>query len=142
MNWGTRISIVFILFTLLILTMVFKASQHSVDLVVPNYYEQELKYDQHQEGMQNLIKNEKELFINHSETTYEFAFDIAHGNPEGKILFFKPDNSNLDKEFEISVNSEGKQTIDTQSLVRGTYVIKVQWETSGKKFYKEQRISI
>ena len=44
MNWGYKILIVYIVFIAGIVTLVYKSSVQNQDLVVNDYYDQELKY--------------------------------------------------------------------------------------------------
>ena len=44
MNWGYKILLVYAVFIAGILFLVYKASSQKMDLVTPDYYEQELKY--------------------------------------------------------------------------------------------------
>ena len=44
MNWGTRIIIMYVGFVALIITLVVVSMRQQVDLVTPDYYAKELKY--------------------------------------------------------------------------------------------------
>ena len=46
MNWGHKITISFILFAIIIITMVTIAMRTDVNLVAPDYYEEELAYQE------------------------------------------------------------------------------------------------
>ena len=46
MSWGYKILSVYIIFVVGIMVMVFKSSMQNTDLVTPDYYEKELKYQQ------------------------------------------------------------------------------------------------
>jgi hypothetical protein len=54
MNWGLRIVLVYIGFVAMILTLVFKARSEKIELVAPDYYEQEIVYQNRIEALQNM----------------------------------------------------------------------------------------
>lgn len=142
MNWGTKIAFLYLSFATMIGVMVYKSATQTVDLVAPNYYEQELKYQDKIDGMNNLSAETKAILITQKEGSVVFAFSKEMGMPLGHILFFKPDNASADFEAEIKTNSEAEQIIDTKDLSKGTYLVKVDWKLGDKKFFKEERISI
>ena len=142
MSWGTKIAFLYLSFATMIGVMVYKSATQTVDLVAPNYYEQELKYQDKIDGMNNLNAETKAILITQKEGSVVFAFSKEMGMPQGRILFFKPDNANADFETEIKTNSEGEQIINTRELSKGTYLVKIDWKLGDKKFFKEERISI
>jgi hypothetical protein len=142
MSWGTKIAFLYVSFAVMIGFMVYKSSTQTVDLVAPNYYEQELKYQDKIDGINNLNAESNAISIAQYNHQLLLTFDIALGSPVGKILLFKPDNAAADFETIISADAAGKQTINTDGLSKGTYLIKVDWKIGSKKYFKEERISI
>lgn len=142
MSWGTKIAFLYISFAGMIAFMVYKSATQNVDLVAPNYYEQELKYQDKIDGINNLNSNNNALTISMDNAAVLLSFDKELGEPKGHILFFKPDNAASDFETEIDVNEFGVQHIDSKNLSKGTYVVKVDWKIGDKKYFKEERISI
>jgi nitrogen fixation protein FixH len=142
MSWGTKIAFLYLSFATMIGVMVYKSVTQSVDLVAPNYYEQELKYQDKIDGINNLKAQSNAIFIDQKEANVTFSFSKEMGTPKGRILFFKPDNASSDFETEIKTDNEGVQTIETKDLTKGTYLVKIDWKIGDKKFFKEERISI
>ena len=142
MSWGTKIAFLYLSFATMIGVMVYKSVTQSVDLVAPNYYEQELKYQDKIDGINNLSADSKAIIITQGENSISFNFLKEIGVPKGHILFFKPDNAASDIETEIKTDNEGVQTIETKHLTKGTYLVKIDWKIGDKKFFKEERISI
>jgi len=142
MSWGTKIAFLYLSFATMIGVMVYKSVTQSVDLVAPNYYEQELKYQDKIDGINNLKAQSNAIFIDQKEANVTFSFSKEMGAPRGRILFFKPDNASSDFETEIKTDNEGVQTIETKDLTKGTYLVKIDWKIGDKKFFKEERISI
>jgi hypothetical protein len=142
MSWGTKITFLYLSFATMIGVMVYKSATQTVDLVAPNYYEQELKYQDKIDGINNLNAESKAILIQQHEGNVVFSFSKEMGTPEGHILFFKPDNASSDFKTEIKTDDEGVQTIEIKDLAKGTYLVKIDWKIGDKKFFKEERISI
>jgi nitrogen fixation protein FixH len=142
MSWGTKIAFLYISFAGMIAFMVYKSSMQNVDLVAPNYYEQELSYQDKIDGMNNLNAESNAIVIQQSEGNLAISFSKEIGTPEGHILLFKPDNASSDFKTEIKTDNKGVQVIDTRFLSKGTYLVKIDWKVGAKKFFKEERISI
>ena len=142
MSWGTKIAFLYLSFASMIGFMVYKSATQTVDLVAPNYYEQELKYQDKIDGINNLNADVKALSIYEKDHVVEFAFNKEMGVPKGNILFFKPDNASADFNTEINLDAEGKQTINLKDLSKGTYLVKIDWHIGEKKYFKEERISV
>jgi hypothetical protein len=122
--------------------MVYKSATQTVDLVAPNYYEQELKYQDKIDGINNLNEITNALIIDSKKGTIVFNFLKELGTPEGNILFFKPDNASADFDTKIAVDNEGRQIIKTSDIRKGTYLVKIDWKIGEKKYFKEERISV
>lgn len=66
MNWGHKIIIVFILFAAGILTLVTKSMHTRIDMVTPDYYAEELKYQQVIDGRREAQSLSAPVSINQS----------------------------------------------------------------------------
>ena len=53
MNWGYKIMFVYLLFVVGMLTLVYKCTQQNTELVADNYYDQEVKYQERYNKLQN-----------------------------------------------------------------------------------------
>jgi len=142
MNWGTKIAILYVSFAATIGVMVYKSATQTVDLVAPDYYEQELKYQDKIDGINNVNASSNALSISQQNGNIDFAFSETMGVPDGSILLFKPDNAAADLKTVIRVDQSGKQSISTKGLTKGTYLLKVDWKIGSKKYFKEERINI
>ena len=59
MNWGTKITLVYVGFVMLIVSLVFISATNKSELVAADYYEQELKFQDRIDA----VKNEQELAV-------------------------------------------------------------------------------
>lgn len=143
MNWGHKITIAIIAFMSFILFMVVKASMHSVDLEAADYYEQGISFQDLMEAKANAMNLEEEFKVTQNEEYLEIAYpqELIGSTLSGSLNFFKPDNSKLDKEVEISVG-DGLQLIPLKELSKGVYVLKIDWRAQDKEYYIEKALNI
>lgn len=142
MSWGTRVALLYTGFAAMILFMVYKASMQNVDLVAPDYYEKELKYQQQIDGMNNMSEYPQQIKIEQQNKTIEISFPAEMGSISGTVLLFKPDNAKADFILPIEINSEGVQSISTAKLSKGQYLIKLDWQWGNKNYFKESRLVV
>nr|AWJ66068.1 hypothetical protein [uncultured bacterium] len=142
-NWGTGITLAIIAFMAFILFMVFKATMTNADLEAPDYYDQEIKYQNRIDAITNTKNLIDELRIEQTDNSIIFTFpsDIVDEMSSGNIYFFKPDNAEYDRRFEISMNN-GAQEISKEQFVVGKYRIKVDWKANEKAYFSENLITI
>lgn len=149
MSWGLRITILYLAFVALILTLVFMASAHKVDLVSKDYYEQEIKYQTKIDAIKNYNMLEKEISIVEKKDIVEVVIPEA-GDISGSIHFFRPSNSELDyiqqiipaKSSDQNDSQMTIQQIEKKNLEKGMYTIQISFNTGGKEYYKEEVIFI
>lgn len=143
MNFGVKITILYLSFVGLILTLVFMCFSQKVELVSKDYYAQEIKF----QDKINAINNEKNLTgsINHSVNGKEIILTIdpvlLNKDFEGIINFFRPSDSS--KDFQLKMNFvNNEQIINTNELIHGTYKLQLSWVVNHKNYFKEEVIFI
>jgi hypothetical protein len=136
MNWGWKISIVYILFATGILTLVYKATQEDYPLVTTDYYAKE-------KAQQGKIDAAKQVVKDKAQIKWLYYHQIPY------VVF--PNNlASVKKIIEVYCAFDPKrdQTIETledsiaMPLEKGKYQIKSTWEFKGKKYYQEKEVII
>ncbi len=137
-NWGTKITLSFILFCGLMIFMVIKSFQQDFHLVAEDYYAQELQYQERIDQLKNASKLNYKPELSGSRESITIRFDVD-GELNGEIYFYRPDNSTFDKTFELN----GTQTIISKNdLVEGRYIAKITWSHDDEKYYFEKEVFI
>lgn len=143
-NWGTGIVIAIGLFMTFILFFVFKVqsdSKYDNELVVEEYYKQELKFENQMEKQQNASDMSEKIEINTSEVGIQITFpsDLDINLVKGKVSLYRPSNLKLD--FEVPISLSGPHLlIPKSSLVDGRWDISVDWTYDGKEFLNKKTI--
>lgn len=145
-NWGYGIMGLYILFALAILFLVYKCTQHPVDLVSADYYDKEIKFQQQYDKEQNAaaLSVPLQLNVNAENKTVELNFPTVTNSSvlKGSIYFMRPDNSSDDKTIPLSTNETLQQLIDYSTWKKGLYRVEVNWNDGMKDYYKQSFIKL
>jgi nitrogen fixation protein FixH len=143
MNFGKKITVLYLCFVALIITMVMMCFGQKVELVSSDYYAKELKF----QDQITAVNNEKELnksinhFFNKKTITLILDSNLMTANLQGTVTFFRPSDSSKDLKIKMNFKN-GKQIIDKNNLLRGVYKLQLNWTSNGKNYYKEDEIFI
>jgi hypothetical protein len=145
MSWSYRITILYLGFVGIIITLVTISSRHKEELVSKDYYARELKYQEHIDAL-----------ANESALTESFTHKIIPAGiliiapksfttlSKGSIVLFCPSDSKKDKSFHLRLNSDGEQLIPKESISAGIYKMQIAWsdKSGSKNYFKESVINI
>ena len=141
MNWGAKIVLSFVCFFGVIFTMAYISMNQDINLVADNYYEQELAYEDQIERIKNTqgLSEKPQMVLDRVEREARLVFpnELIGKVSEGKVHFFRPSNSALDKEFTIVLDQEGFQAFDISAFPAGLWKAKVSWEWKNREYYEE-----
>jgi nitrogen fixation protein FixH len=142
LNWGTGIVIALIAFMLFILSFVYKTftnSKYDHHFVSKDYYKDEINYQKEIDAEKNLEYLESKLIIKNTDKGIEISFpkEFENKKKEGTIYFQRSANEKLD--FKTKINTENNiEFISDKNLVKGLYIVKINWKTDGKMYqYKD-----
>ena len=144
-NWGTAIVIAFSGFIAFIMYFVISMStdkKYDHDLVVEDYYQQELKF----QGDIDKENNAKSLKTNitwkktNEGMVVSFPEDLDYNKIKGKVFLYRPSNKHLDFETPISLSSHNLLIPDNH-LLDGRWNIKIDWEYDNKPYLFKKEIN-
>jgi hypothetical protein len=143
-SWGYRVMFLYVGFAGLIIYFVTRSMNEKVDLVTPDYYAQELKFQDKIESINRNNELTSALSIDYSDAGIIITYpsDLQNKTITGAINIFRPSDKSKDQTIEITPDKEMKQTINTASLSKGMYRIKVDYEVDGSGYYSEKQIVI
>ncbi|MFP4845680.1 FixH family protein [Winogradskyella sp. PE311] len=143
-NWGKAIVIAFVCFISFIMYFVISMSTNSKynhDLVIEDYYQQELKFQRDidkEENSNSLVTN-----LTWKKTSegiaIKFPKDLKINNIKGTVFLYRPSNKHLDFETSISL-SNYTLLIPDKRLLDGRWNIKIDWTYNGKPYLFKKEI--
>lgn len=144
MNWGAKITVVYLAFVALILGLVITSVNNPSELEYKDYYARELKYQDLIDAGANAagLSAPIEHSINGKTIRIEVPAELRSENTKGYISLLRPSDARLDCEFEFKSDSTGKQIISDNRLVKGVYKLSILLEKNHQKYYKEAVINL
>lgn len=142
-NWGAKIALLYGGFVALIVVLVAGSMRQDFDLVAPDYYSQEIKYQQVIDAGKNQASLSAPVSVHANETTVtvDFPVEFANKTLTGNIQFYSPVNAAWDKSVKLDVTGNSI-TIPRNELHATAYTIKMNWEADGKKYYQETSLNL
>jgi hypothetical protein len=140
-SWGYKILFVYLGFVVGILFLVYKASQEKFDLVTPNYYDAELKFQNVINDRQRVAQLSAPPKITHSVNSVQIQFPREFLNKElqGEIYLYRPSNASKDFRRKFTTDQNYIEIILDRDF-SGSYEVKLSWKVNETSFYNEQRI--
>lgn len=144
LNWGYRVAILYLGFAGLIIYFVTRSMNEKIDLVAPDYYAQELKYQDKIESTVNNNNLDQPLSIDYMDAGISVYFpkELEGKKITGSILLFRPSDKSQDKTYEVQPNKDLTQLIPSADLAKGMYRVKVEFEAEGKNYYSEKQVVV
>ncbi|SFP73297.1 FixH family protein [Parafilimonas terrae] len=143
MNWGHKLAIVFVGFAVLIGTLVYKCTQHKFDLVSDDYYNQELKFQDKIDGSKaaaaispvKISQTPGDIFIQMPEEMKGLSL-------EGDVWLYCASDAANDVKLPLSLDANGIMEINKQKVPGTNYTVKISWNSSNNKYYKELPLTV
>lgn len=141
-SWGYRIAALYIGFVLLIMFMVVLAMNQKIELVTPDYYAKELKFQQEIDAMNNAgtLSGNIQVEIQNKALLVSFPKEMNNMDIKGEVLMYRPSDSSLDVSFPLELNEERKMLLKSEKFKTGLYKLIVKWEVEGKNYLTEHTV--
>lgn len=141
MNFGHKIAIVYTLFVVFIISLVtFCVKQKDIFLVSNDYYKKEIAYQDEIDKYANTRGLSQPVKIVRTGDSLNFEFPEELQGATGEIHFYRPSDANLDFKVPVSMNTDHVQKVAVNRLVKGRWVVKMEWTKDGKDYLKEEKI--
>lgn len=143
MNWGVKITILYLSFVGLIVTLAVTCFGHKVELESKDYYAKELKFQSQIDATNNANKLSGSIEHKVSGKSVEVTIpkDLLTADFKGEVNFFRPSDSSKDKKIAFVPDSSGKQVFKDASFIKGVYKMQLSFTSNNKTYYKENIIN-
>lgn len=143
MNWGNKLLATFVVFAILMSGLVYKCTKTTFDLVSKDYYADELRYQDKIDGMQNASTiSPLTIDQNKSNVRIKLPGEMQGLSVTGEAWFYCATDASLDKKFPLSINGDGLQFVDKNTIAKTNYLVKVNWKAGNKLYYSEKKITV
>lgn len=144
--WPYAIIMAFLLFGSYISYMVSQTMQTNVDLVSPNYYQQELAYQQRIDSEARTATLPGAVSIHYQAAAQQLRLQLPatlRGQKlEGEIHFFRPSNLKLDFTLPLQPDAELAQHLSTTKMQPGHWRIRLNFKAGKQTYFVEQSLTL
>jgi hypothetical protein len=139
-NWGHGLALGMVLFIAYIMFMVVQAINTDFNLETEDYYSKELKYQETIDKSRNYKSLGREISL--TKVGNQIKIEYPNSSVDsGRVLLFRPSDDELDKKFEINIESN-IQNINLENSPKGRYSLQIEWWSNGKGYYYEQNLML
>jgi nitrogen fixation protein FixH len=141
-RWPFSITLFYSLFVAAFIIFMFFSFDNNYQMVTENYYQKSLNYEEQITRIKNTNALETKPLFNPSRTTNEIFLIMPeifnNKNVKGKIIFFRPSDSNLDQTISLKLNENNIQIIPVTGIVTGKWQAQLFWSDGKTDYYYEQ----
>jgi len=139
----TIIIATFVAFAVMIGYFVTVAMRTEVNLVRPDYYQEELKHQDYIEAIRRTeaLGEQVKVVLDREKKVINILISAPFNPIQGKVKFYRPSSSKLDFEQDFITNAEGQSEVPLDRLIKGNWKITLAFEIEGKKYLKETSLN-
>ncbi len=143
-SWGWKIVILYCSFVAMMLFLVVLSVRENIDLVVDNYYEQDLKYETQIQKMKNAKQLQQDITLQYavSDKQVVLHYPKLEETLQGNITLFRPSDRKLDFQVPINVDSANSQVISAADMKTGLWRVKIEWAQGKTPYYTEHTVFV
>ncbi|MEZ4909746.1 MAG: FixH family protein [Saprospiraceae bacterium] len=140
-NWPVALVLFFVLFIGTLVFILIKSRQYDHSLVIDDYYNQDIHYQEHYDKVKNMTNLTENVKISHDNANHELSIIFPSGNDKhGDIILYNPLSKHLDKKYSFDIQGDSIYKIPTDNLKTGRWKIKLDWKQNSQNYYFEEEI--
>ena len=138
-NWGTGITIVILIFLGLCAWFIIYSRQIKVSFVEEDYYPKELRHEEKLVKMRNVaaLISPVTLTQGKGDPVLTYPSDFRGKVLAGQVWIYRPSDDALDFTLPVAPDTALRQSLPLNRLKKGKYIVKIDWSSEGKGYYKE-----
>ncbi len=144
-HWGYRIALVYGLFVSVFLALFFISLKFKNELVTPDYYAEELNYQDRLDQMNRTaeLKVLPEWKVEKDGIAILFPEELSSKVTKAEVKFYRPSDSRLDKNYtNIKPDESGKISLARTEIGDGHFRLQLHWEMENKMYFKEGVVNL
>lgn len=137
--WPYSLAAFLILFGSGVIGFGFFAIRHHQDLVRPDYYEYEVRYQEQIDRMARTRALEEPIGIALANEGRTLKIQVPAG-AQGIVHLYRPADARLDREIPLMVDAEGRQQLELEGFKAGLWKVRVHWWRDGADYYRDATV--
>ena len=142
--WPIAIIAYFFVFITGVVTWVSFALRHDDQLVRPDYYEHEIKYqDQIERVIRTSTTGAAILYLPaENAIVIQLPPEMPSKSLEGTIHLYRPSDARLDQRLALTPAVDGTQRLNVNNLQGGHWKVRVNWKCNSQEYFLEKPITV
>lgn len=143
-KWPLGIFLFYSTFVVATLSFVFFTFTQKTDLVVEQYYEATLTYQDHIDRASRAMNLDEPLRFETKgrDVSVIFPSDMRDGELSGNIVLYRPSGSSMDISLPVGPDQSGVQQLPFADKASGLWKVKVQWKHQDLEYFAESDVFI
>ncbi len=139
MSWGIRITLLYLSFVAMIVTMVILTSRENIDLEYKDYYTRELNYQDKIDAIANeqALPQSVEHQVQDKALFLKVPMSFLTNGFRGELHFYCPSDASKDVNLPMDFDSRGELIINRTNFSKGMYKLRMSWNMHEKNYFKE-----
>ena len=122
------------------------ACSQNTDLVAPDYYEQELRFQGHIDRVQRTRSSAPQASVAYDAAAQSITVSLPPNQVRppvtGRIELYRPSAAGFDRAVNLEPDARGIQRLDTSRLAPGLWKVRVSWTAAEQTYYLEQKVIV
>lgn len=126
--------------------LVVMACSQRVDLVSPDYYERELKFQSRIDQVERTRHAASQAAVAYDAAakciTVSLPADQAGRDITGRIELYRPSAAGLDRAVNLAPDPKGVQHLDAAGLAPGLWKVRVSWTVEHQDYFLDEKVVV
>jgi nitrogen fixation protein FixH len=142
--WPIAIGAFFAVAITAIISFIVFASRHKMELVRPDYYEEELGFQKQMERVSRTraFAGDASITRDDRSQTILIRLPVIPGQAAGtgQVHLYRPSDARLDRRMPLATDPVGRQVVDTRGLANGLWKLRVTWKAGPEEYFLEHPV--
>jgi nitrogen fixation protein FixH len=144
--WPYGLIVTFAVFIAWLASFAVLAVRNGMDLERPDYYEQEIRYQEQIDRESRTAKLSRQIVVAYdaSAASVRLRLPAEHARKlaQGVVKFYRPSDADLDREVPLQVDASGLQELDVARLPDGLWKLRISWRVDDEDFYADRSVVV
>ncbi|MBL9129377.1 MAG: FixH family protein [Verrucomicrobiales bacterium] len=144
--WPASIVATFVVFVSATIALVVVSGKDRVDLVAPDYYEQEIRYQTRIDQLRRTEPFATEISAAFDPALRRIAVNIpakhAAAGATGDVQLYRPDHAGADRHVALAADGNGTQVVPAADLKPGLWKARIRWKVGSDEFYADHQVIV
>jgi nitrogen fixation protein FixH len=142
--WPAGIVAAFAVFITATVTLIVVATRNRMELVTPDYYEQEIRYQQQMDRLERTRALGSTVRLVHDPARNRLSIQLPSEHvgrsTAGRIHFYRPSAAGQDRQIEFQPDSTGEQSVDAGQFSPGLWKVRILWTVGNEEYFSDDTV--